>query len=297
MSAKESGKLGNRKTSGGRGARAGASGKKKSNKQKTITVSIGGDSSGSMGGLGIKPMNKTATTMRKERARELWAAIDSIKTSKLDKRQWRFVLHELEKKGQSTGLDDNEGQFLFKYIDKDGDGELDKVEFEQLVHLVLSKYPKIQSPKEIFRKAYEYAENDLKRMGGIDYKIQKTLIRAENTLQQTIENMEYATQCYERVTNAIKDMPEDGSAKVPELFKSPKKGLEDALKPYEATIALGDEQLQQQHKDVKNKLLEAEEATRKVNEHVKVFLEQGARIKYLEARDAKGCKMCGCLCC
>jgi len=218
---------------------------------------------------------------------------------KVTRREWNFVLKEL---GDDTGpvLKEEEANFLFKWLDKDRSGEITKYNFEAFIGGVVMKFMETDSPREILRKAFETAEAESQRMGGIDYQVQKLLLKAETTLTKHIENMSFTKQCYNKALTKAEAVTEEraaGRSPSTNVFASPKKRYEEDLEGWKKTIEIGNDRLKAQYRDVMVKINEAEAVTQEVNDMVRIFVEQGAELGYLRERDSHCCRMACLLCC
>lgn len=220
-----------------------------------------------------------------------WSILNVISDNKIEKLEWNFVL-----KTAGDGkpiLSEDESDFLFMYMDKNNSGDITKPELRILLNLVVSsnKWEEHYTPTtaEMIKSTYEYALKD-KMKTPIDFTLQTAVIATKNKLTKFGRQLDTAKVYTEDLNKAI-------TGEKATLFGNPQEMFDDQLKEHASTIEqYASGPLQTQYDEVKKLLQTAKDEYNLVNSRIQQFVEQDDELEYMRARDAKCCKIFGCVC-
>merc|ERR1719193_3062221 len=233
-----------------------------------------------------------ATWNTHKQTETFWSVLNVISDNKIEKFEWDFVLKMV---GDGIPiLSQDQSDFLFMYLDKDNSGDITKPELRALLNLVVRKnkwgYDNSPTLNEMIKCTYEYALEDKQKVSPIDFQLQTAVIAVRNKLTKFQGQIKNAKKCNEDLNKVIEE-----SSTV--LFSNPQKIFDTHLNEHALTIdkyAVGP--LQSQYNEVKKLLKTASEEFNLLNSRVKQFTDQDSELKRMRARDAKCCKIFGCVC-
>jgi len=223
-------------------------------------------------------------------ADKLWDILNVIPSDKIEKFEWDFILKSLGD-GKPV-LEQNESDFLFVYLDKSNTGDITKPELRSLLELALrnNDWDVDYEPtyKEIIQRVYEYALNDEEK--AIRWQLELAVIKARNDLTRLLDALKKAKYDYSLIDTAM--VEEQAS-----LFTEPQRIFDRHLKEHQEIIEkfpMGT--IQGKFDQLKKMLDKAEKEYKLVDSQIKKFVDQANKLEMLEIRDAKCCKVFGCLC-
>jgi len=282
-----------------------------------LELIVGGDKarklSSHSGSVEFEVMNREVSKNTRDTYRKIegfWSILNVISDDKIEKFEWDFVL-KMAGRGKAI-LSEDESDFLFIYLDTNNSGDITKPELRALLTLVVdtnkNKWDEQYIPTldDMIRCAYEYAFND-KMKSPIDLKLQTSVITVKNKLTKFRRKLNTAKKYNEELNKAVtgnstkkknnEELNKAINGNSTALFPNPQEIFDSHLNEHASTIdkyAIGP--LKAQYDDVKNLLKTSKKEYNLVNARMKQFVDQADELNYLKARNAKCCKIFGCVC-
>jgi len=282
--------------------------KKLNHSEKSIEIMTGVYGSSK---LAMPGMKRTITAQAKRTCLTLWKVMDSYKDGKIQFDEWAFVLKKLqnEKNNGNPVFSESDSKFLFTFLDKTGNGEVTKTEFEGLFNDVCAKNENMNDHITLLQLGLRDATDQQTKMGGIDFKIHQELNDVDAKVTRILANMETAKIYYTSLVENCANPPPKGEAVNKKaqpyrtfydgyrVFESPCHTYKGRVLQYHGTVQMAGEGLKNKYNQVLERLDASERVVHEVNVLLQNFIESGVIINELKERDAKCCKVFGMLCC